>query len=115
MKKLIAIATLFSAGALFTDCQKKTDCAAEVICTDINDKPVVGAKVFLYADVKNENKSTVRADLTATGNTDSEGKVSFIFKLPAVYDVSVTAGAQGGKGLIKLEEGKRTEKIIIVK
>lgn len=111
MKKILIAAMVVAAAA----CQRKTDCMAVVHCNDVNDKPVTGAKVFLFANVKDKNNGYVRADLTATGNTDAEGKVSFLFKLPAIYDVSVSVGTQTASGIVKLEEGKTTHETVILK
>jgi hypothetical protein len=113
MKQLAVITGVL--GLLFAGCAKKTDCIASIQCNDVNDAPIKGAKVFLFADCKTELKGKVRADLSATGFTDEQGKVAFTFKLPAVYDVSVSAGTQTATSIVKLEEGKKVEKVLIVR
>ncbi len=113
MKNLLL--TLFAVLTVAVSCVKKTDCGATVICTDEYGAPVSNAKVKLFATVKT-NSSTVVADVKADGITDSEGKVKFIFKLPAIFDISATTivGTKtlSSAGIIKLEEGKNAEKAI---
>jgi hypothetical protein len=75
---------------------------------------------LLYALVKsNDGKTTYTADVKADGNTDSDGQVSFVFKLPAIYDIKATLAAgtrtMTGVGIIKLEEGKTVEKTVQMK
>lgn len=107
--KILGAALLVSAFA-FTGCNKNKDCKANVKCQDQNGAPVKGAEVLLYAEVKNN----VYGDVKARGITDDNGKVSFIFKLPAIFDVKATVNSKTANGLIKLEEGKTAEETIIV-
>ena len=84
-------------------------------------KTLSGVKVELYANVT-YNGTTTKADLQATGTTDSEGKVNFSFKNPCVMDIKATvptctvnAGQHkycNGKGIVKMEEGKTAEKTV---
>lgn len=89
-------------------------------------QPLQNAAVQLYANVKTANGGTVVADLKANGVTDAGGMVSFLFKLPAIYDITATTTAVGtgssattstlvGAGIIKLEEGKTVEKTVTLK
>ena len=111
-------------GILFnlSSCRKDTDCRASVKCLDsTGTNPIGNADVLLYAVVKSpDGKTSYTADLTANGSTDSEGKVKFTFKLPAIYDIRATLVSSStktlvGTGIIKLEEGKTIEKEVRLK
>ncbi len=99
----------------FSACQKKTDCTANITCNDAQGKPMNGVEVRLFATVKTSTNTTKIADVKATGITDQSGKVSFIFKLPAIFDINATVGTASTTALIKLEEGKTTEKTVEIK
>ncbi|MCE3228527.1 MAG: hypothetical protein K0S32_3078 [Bacteroidetes bacterium] len=122
MKPLVIIVAGFLFSFLFftgTSCQKNTDCKATVRCVDSSGIAHSGAKVLLYATIKTANGGTVVADVKADGTTDDAGEVKFTFKLPAIYDIKAT-GTVGtktisGTGIIKLEEGKGSEKTITLK
>jgi hypothetical protein len=108
------LAQVISLGFLivaFSACQKKTNCQANVVCNDAQGKPMNGVEVRLFANVKSGSTTRV-ADVKATGITDQNGKVSFVFKLPAIFDVTASVGTATTSTLIKLEEGKTTEKIV---
>jgi hypothetical protein len=112
----IAIALIGIVYLLNTSCEKKTDCTAVIYCRDSTDTPLIGAAVQLFANVKTPQGGTITADLRASGSTDEAGRVSFIFKLPAIYDIrATTASSLVGTGIIKLEEGKTVEKVIILR
>lgn len=104
-------------------CQKDTDCKARVICRDSTGVSVGNANVQLYAVVKDPNdpkgQATYTADVKANGVSDGSGQVSFVFKLPAIYDIRATIAVGTktlvGTGIIKLEEGKTVEKIVTIK
>jgi len=74
-------------------------------------RPMPGASVKLYAMVK----PNVVADVKADGITDNDGRVTFLFKLPAIFDVKATKGDYTAKSLIKLEAGKTSEKEVILR
>ncbi|MEO6305010.1 MAG: hypothetical protein ABIP51_17745 [Bacteroidia bacterium] len=113
MKNYLATGLVIALTALiFTNCRKKTDCQADITCQDANGKPVSGAEVKLFANVGNPKRM---ADVKANGVTDKDGKVSFVFQLPAIFDVNAAVGTSTASTLIKLEEGKKTEKIIEIK
>lgn len=121
------ILLMLSINYFFISCDKNTDCTAKIICVDAGGVPVQNAAVQLYANVKTSSGGTVVADIKAQGVTDGAGTVSFLFKLPAIYDItsSVTAASTGtgspstttliGTGIIKLEEGKTVEKTVTLK
>lgn len=121
----LLLSGFFISGLLFvnTSCQKDTDCKARVICNDSTGTAISNANVFLYAVVKDptdpKGQATFTADVKATGNSDASGQVSFVFKLPAIYDIraTITAGTRTlvGTGIIKLEEGKTVEKTVTLK
>lgn len=115
----IAIAVV-GIGFLFTiSCKKNTDCVANVVCNDSTGTGISGATVYLYANVKTPNQGTITADLRATGVTDEGGRVSFTFKLPAIYDVKalkvISAKTYSALSIIKLEEGKGVEKVVTLR
>lgn len=121
------ILVVLSMNYFFISCDKNTDCTARVICVDASGAAVQNAAVQLYANVKTPQNTTVVADIKANGVTDVAGAVSFLFKLPAIYDItaSVTAANTGttgpptvtlvGTSIIKLEEGKTVEKTVTLK
>ena len=104
------IATLFATQIILCSCPKNTECKATIICKDANGESVKGADVTLYAEVK----KNVEGDIKAHGVTDNNGRVSFVFKLPAIFDINATVNSKTSKGMIKLEEGKTAEETIIV-
>ncbi len=97
-----------------TSCAKKTDCMASVICKDASGVPVRNAHIELVAYTKTPGQGTITADIRATGITDDNGKVSFTFKLPAIFDIKASQGNLTGVGIIKLEEGKGVEKAVTI-
>jgi hypothetical protein len=109
MKTIFKTLILASSVALIA-CAKNTECKANITCHDQNGQPIANAKVFLYAEVK----KNVEGDVKAEGITDANGKVSFIFKLPAIFDVKANVNSKEGKSIIKLEEGKTVEETVIV-
>lgn len=122
MKPLLLVVAGFLLSCFIltgTSCQKNTDCKATVTCVDSSAVPMPNVNVLLYATVKTSNGGTVTADLKANGTTDEGGQVRFTFKLPAIYDIRATrvVGTKTltGSGIIKLEEGKGTEKTVTVK
>ena len=126
MKPLVVIVAGFILSCFFltgTSCQKNTDCKATVTCVD-SSGPVSNANVLLYATIKTSQGGTVTADLKAQGTTDEGGSVRFTFKLPAIYDIRATkvttlsgTGTRTlvGTGIIKLEEGKASDKTVTLK
>lgn len=112
--KLLITSVVITIGALFltSSCDKKTDCDATITVLDPTGLPVQNANVKLYANVKTGAGSTVEADLKAEGVTDGSGVVKFTFKLPAILDITATSGSLVGQGLIKLEEGKNSDKTV---
>jgi len=111
MKSLIKIfGALALVAAINTSCCKNKDCVANVTCKDAKGEPVKGADVLLYANIK----PNVDGDVKAHGVTDDNGKVSFIFKLPAIFDVKATINSKEAKGMIKLEEGKTIEETVTI-
>lgn len=123
MKPLaLLFAGFLISGLLFTStsCQKETDCIASISCVDSTGRGVNNAYVYLYAPVKSaDGKTTYTADVTASGNTDSDGAIQFTFKLPAIYDIKATLAVgsrtMSGIGIIKLEEGKTVSKVVTIK
>lgn len=112
MKTLIKISSALSLVLLMnSSCNRSKDCGANVVCKDANGTPVKGATVLLYANIK----PNVDGDVKAQGVTDDNGKVSFIFKLPAIFDVKATVNSKKATGMIKLEEGKTVEEEITIK
>lgn len=113
--KKSASALLLLAIAGFSSCNKDTTCKAQIKCKDSGGNAVSNARVKLFAIVEDENHSKFKADMQAEGVTDNNGDVTFTFKLPAIYDISVAVSTQTASGLIKLEEGKTISKEVILK
>jgi hypothetical protein len=115
----IAVAILGVGFLFITSCKKNTDCIANIICNDSTGVGMSGATVYLYANVKTTGGGTITADIRATGVTDGSGRVSFTFKLPAIYDVkalkSVGSASMQGISIVKLEEGKGVDKTVVVR
>jgi len=121
------IVVMLSINYFFISCEKNTDCKATIQCTDASGAAVPNAEVKLFANVKTTSGGTVVADLKANGVSDGSGNVSFLFKLPAIYDIVATMTAVNtatsgpatttlvGNAIIKLEEGKTVEKIVTLK
>ncbi len=123
MKPLVIIAVGFLFSCFFftnTSCNKKTDCVALITVVDSSGTVAYpNANVKMYATVKTANGGTVVADVKASGITDSDGKVKFTFKLPAIYDfsASISKGSKTltGVSIIKLEEGKAVDKTVSIR
>ncbi len=112
---IASIAIAFLTIGLSTSCEKKTDCKLTIKTTDEKGFAFANAKVKLFANVKNSTGATVEADLKAEGTSDASGTSTYTFKLPAILDVKCELDTMGGIGIIKLEEGKTVEKVIIMK
>jgi hypothetical protein len=117
---------MLAMNVFFISCEKNTECKANIKCVNDAGQPLQNATVRLYANVKTSTGGTVTADLKANGVTDAGGLVSFVFKLPAIYDITATTTAVGsgsaattntivGTGIIKLEEGKTVDKTVTLK
>ena len=107
-----------------TSCIKNTDSKATISVVDSSGIFVGNATVKLFANVKTATNGTVVADVKANGTTDDGGSVKFTFKLPAIMDITASkvvktkSGATltlTGTGIIKLEEGKGTEKTVTIR
>ena len=116
MKKSLFISIAACIIFIFSACDKKTDCSATVVCMDNKGVPISNVQVKMFATVKTSSYTNVVADVKANGITDAEGKVKFIFKLPAIFDINasciVGTKTLNSAGIIKLEEGKNSEKAI---
>ncbi len=105
-------------SVLYLSCKKDTTCKVNVKCTNYYTGAAVSdAYVKLYAPVKTASGGTVEADVKAEGNTDSDGIVSFNFKLPAVYNIKAIKESDTliGTGIVTLEEGKTVEAAVQMK
>jgi hypothetical protein len=115
----VAMAVIGVGFLCIISCRKNTDCVANVICNDSTGVGISGATVYLYANVKTTYGGTITADLRATGLTDESGKVSFTFKLPAIYDIRaskvISAKTYSALSIIKLEEGKGIDKTVVLR
>jgi hypothetical protein len=116
---IISVIALFFFGMINFSCEKNTDCKATITCIDSVGNYLNGAKVQLYATVKNSTGTTYTADLKADGVTDGGGQVKFTFKLPAIMDIKATMTASAktysGSSIIKLEEGKGADKTVTLR
>jgi hypothetical protein len=118
MKLKLILSGIVAFGILYltnTGCAKKTDCIANIFVNDSTGVPVNGADVRLFANVKTPQGGTVTADLKANGLTDGTGKVSFTFKLPAIYDVRAAVATRTAASIIKLEEGQAVDKTVTIR
>jgi hypothetical protein len=118
MKLKLFIAALASGIIILSvgsSCQKKTDCKLIVITHDSVGNVLPAATVKLFVNVKTSTGAVVRADLKAEGVSDGSGSSTYTFKLPAILDVNAISVARTGVGVVKLEEGKTVEKIIVLK
>lgn len=118
MKLKLFIATLaFGVITLVfnSSCQKETDCKLTVTTHDALGNAIGGCTVKLFANVKTSSGATVEADLKAEGISDASGVSTYTFKLPSILDIKVVSGSLVGVGIVKLEEGKAVEKIVVVK
>lgn len=118
--KQVAIVLAACFASILTSCQKPTDCKTTIRCVDSTGVPIANAKINLFAPVKTGTPpTTVNADVKADASSDNGGEAKFVFKLPAIFDVKATAtvGTKTltGTGIVKLEEGKGTEKVITLK
>ncbi len=101
---------LFLSAIILTSCNRDKTCKATIECKDKNGNAVQNAKVYLYAEVKHN----IKGDIKAEGVTDDAGKVSFIFNLPAIFDIEAKVDSKEAKGMIKLEEGKEVRETVTV-
>lgn len=106
--KILSIAFLALA---IGSCKEDKTCKANIICQDQNGAPVKGADVMLYATIR----PNLCGDVKAQGVTDQNGKVSFVFELPAIFDVKAEVNTKSTIGKIKLEEGKTTDATLTIK
>ena len=104
------VSGLFLTLLLAAACNRDKSCKATIDCKDANGDAVKGAQVLLYAEVKHN----IKGDIKAQGITDENGRVSFIFKLPAIFDIDATVNSKSAKGMIKLEEGKEVTETVTV-
>jgi hypothetical protein len=123
----IAVFVLFSFS-----CNKPKPCKATITVLDSTGTAVQpGISVRLFATVTTQTGTTT-ADLKAEGVTDTQGKINFEFKLPAIMDIRAekpnctsslpSTNTQGqyvpgvyckGRGIVKFEEkDDANEKII---
>ncbi|MFH1003931.1 MAG: hypothetical protein V1781_00290 [Bacteroidota bacterium] len=109
--KIVLYVSTFSLVLFFTfySCRRNKDCTVVVRVMDISTEgPILGANVSIHPTT--QSKPTMKGQ---TGITDAAGSASFVFKLPAILQVDVTAsGHTAGTALVKLEEGKTVSKTI---
>lgn len=108
---------LILASLLFyLSCNKDTTCKVNVKCVLASSGAAVGgANVKLYAPVRTASGGTVVADVKAEGTTNSEGVVSFTFKLPAIFNIQAKKDTLVGNGLVTLAEGKTVDATVPMK
>jgi hypothetical protein len=120
MKKIFTIScfslsflTLFAILGSQTSCQKQTtNCTAVVIIDSTGGNDVSHAFVKLYAP---------HGQVEASGYTNSAGKITFTFGLPAIFNVASTYCAAGatdtihGTGIIELQIGQTVTTTVTVK
>jgi hypothetical protein len=110
---ILAVVTL-----IHFSCNKDKTCKVNVKCVNATTGAAVGgANVKLYAPVKTTSGGTVVADVKAEGTTNSDGIVSFTFKLPAIFNIQAVKASDSlsGKGIVTLEEGKTVDATVQMK
>lgn len=130
---IIVLSLLAGTFVFSSSCNKPKPCYAIITVMDTTGAaPQAGVTVKLYATVTTATGTTT-GDLKDQGTTDSEGKITFKFKLPAIMDVEATkpnctpkapSYVNGtyvpgtycsGKSIVKFEEGKTNEKTVLLK
>ncbi len=131
---IVCLLAVASVMMFSSSCNKPKPCKAIITVKDTTGNTLeAGVTVKLYATVTTTTGTAI-GDLKAEAITDSEGKVNFEFKLPAIMDIraekpnctvtshtTTTSGSYvpgkycQGKGIIKFEEGKTNEKIVLLK
>ncbi|MFM1931227.1 MAG: hypothetical protein RL226_530 [Bacteroidota bacterium] len=124
MKREITRAALFfavSSLALFS-CNKVEETIATIEVRNSFGSPVSGATVRLYAvgSTDTDNIGEIRFDTTQV--TNGSGKVSFNFSEFykrgqagfAVLDIAASKGNLIGEGIIKIEEEKTNEEVVVI-
>lgn len=112
------ILMVFIGSLMYVSCKKDTTCKVNVKCVNASTGAAVGsALVKLYAPVKTASGGTVVADVKAEGTTNSDGVVSFNFKLPAIFNIRAekTSDSLVGTGIVTLEEGKTVDATVQMK
>lgn len=105
-------------SVFYLSCKKDTTCKVNIKCVHYSTGAAISdAAVKLYAPVKTASGGTVEADVTASGTTNSDGIVSFTFKLPAIYNITATRTGDSliGTGIVTLEEGKTVDATVQMK
>ena len=89
-KYLFAIFLFILFTAVWSSCQKDTQCNANVTIVDTAARPRSGVSVQLGYNGTTPGRTTI----SVTQITDITGTTQFSFKLPAVYDVNLTYGGR---------------------
>ncbi len=124
MKKsfLIALSALIISAvsvALFSSCDKETDCTLSVVVLDEenNNAPIQG----VYVKVSKDN-----SEVNVEGTTDANGRFKATFKAPAIFDVvaQLETGESDpstgerfyreGKNSVRLQEGQTVDCSVIL-
>lgn len=98
----VIIGTLFSVS-----CRKNKECTG--IITVVTKDTAAGAPLV---PVMGATVQLAYGNLNEKSVTDSEGRATFILKLPATPNVYCSKGALIGQSYIKLEPGETVEKTV---
>jgi hypothetical protein len=125
MKKshlLRSAAVIVALMATTVSCNKVDETIATIEVRNSFGSPVAGATVRLYAvgSTDTDNIGEIRFDTTQV--TNGSGKVSFNFSDFykrgqagfAVLDIAAEKGSLIGEGIIKIEEEKTNEEIVVI-
>ncbi|MBI1266404.1 MAG: hypothetical protein GC193_03130 [Cryomorphaceae bacterium] len=125
MKKshlLRSAAVIVTLLATTVSCNKVDETIATIEVRNSFGSPVAGASVRLYAvgSTDTDNIGEIRFDTTQV--TNGSGKVSFNFSDFykrgqagfAVLDIAAEKGSLIGEGIIKIEEEKTNEEIVVI-
>lgn len=111
LKPFICFLLVLAVGTIGA-CRKDKTCTGLIIVNDgSNGLPAAGITVKLTTNVQKPGYQNI----VTTGVTDGQGKVTFQFKLPAIYDIVIDAQGPysiGGTGIIKLEPGQTVSKTV---
>ena len=96
--------------AMFTSCDKDTNCYVDVLVVDELDRtPVSDVQVELM------NYKSPHDHLYKSGVTNENGIFSTYYTAPAILNIKVKKGIRTGEGTVRLEEGITKTATVILK
>jgi hypothetical protein len=104
----------FLVSLFLISCAKQKDCYATIVCKEGSGAGLDSVVVELYSYVKGAEANTT-PELKGSGMTDETGRISFGFKVPALYHVKTSKDTLSASSIIQLEEGKEVQMDLILK